>query len=226
MCASMARAEAGGTVLLLPNLIPFSAGEATVTTPKPSSHQRTPPDKLGGEVLDAWPDMLFHLNREGRYLAYKPAKGLEPYAPSAEFLGRLIHETLPEAVAAESLRNIEQALATGDVQTYMYDLLLPDGPHSYEARLVPIGEDDVLAIVRDVSAAKNTRAKPEAYSLTKRERVVLSAVTFGLTDKEIGRRLKISPETVHKHVASIRKKMSASSRTEAAVRAVREGLLG
>ena len=192
----------------------------------PSNHQRTPPDELGGEVLDAFPDMLFQISREGRFLAYKPAKGLEPFAPPAEFLGRLMHEVLPEAVVAESLRTIEQALATGEVQTYMYDLLLPGGPHSYEARIVALGENNVLAVVRDVSAAKTTHAKPGAYSLTKRERVVLAAVAFGLTDKEIGKRLTISPETVHKHVASVRKKMNARSRTEAAVRAVQEGLLG
>ncbi len=197
-----------------------------MATRRPSNKQSTPADELGGEVLEVLPDMLFRLSREGRFLAYKPAKGLEPYAPPAVFLGRLMHEVLPEAVAAESLRNIGQALATGEVQTYKYDLLLPDGPHSYEARIVVLGEDDVLAVVRDVSALKDTRAKPEAYSLTPRERVVLSAVAFGLTDKEIGKRLAISPMTVHKHVASIRKKMGASSRTEASVRAVQEGLLG
>ncbi len=196
-----------------------------MATRKPSN-QRPPSDELGGEALEAFPDMLFQLSREGRFLAYKPAKGLEPYAPPAEFLGRLMHEVLPEAVAAESLRNIERALATGKVQTYMYDLLLPGGAHRYEARIVPLGEDDVLAVVRDVSATKSTRVKAEAYSLTERERVVLSAVAFGLTDKEIGKRLAISPDTVRKHVASIRRKMGARSRTEAAVRAVQEGLLG
>lgn len=196
-----------------------------MATGKPSN-KRARPGELGSEVLAAFPDMMFQLSREGRILGYNPAKGLEPYAPPAEFLGRLMHEVLPEAVAAESLRNIRRALATGEVQTYTYELLLDDGPHSYEARIVTLGKDNVLVIVRDVSAVKRTRAKSEAYSLTKREREVLSAVAFGLTDKEIGRRLAISPDTVHKHVASIRRKMDARSRTEAAVRAVKEGLLG
>ena len=46
-----------------------------------------------------------------------------------------------------------------------------------------------------------------------------------LTDKEIARELVISPLTVHKHVANILGKMNAASRTEAGVRALREGLL-
>lgn len=63
------------------------------------------------------------------------------------------------------------------------------------------------------------------YGLTMRELTVLKLVTAGLSDKEIARDLEISPLTVHKHVANLLTKMKASSRTEAGVRAVREGLL-
>jgi DNA-binding CsgD family transcriptional regulator len=54
---------------------------------------------------------------------------------------------------------------------------------------------------------------------------VLRLAAVGLTDKEIGLRLDISAMTVSKHLGSIRKKMGAQSRTEASVRAVKEGLL-
>ncbi len=63
------------------------------------------------------------------------------------------------------------------------------------------------------------------YELTFREFTVLHHVTAGKADKEIAHELGISPLTVHKHVANILAKMNAASRTEAGVRALREGLL-
>ncbi|MCH7699435.1 MAG: response regulator transcription factor, partial [Chloroflexi bacterium] len=44
-------------------------------------------------------------------------------------------------------------------------------------------------------------------------------------DKAVAQQLSISPLTVRKHVASIRKKMGAQSRTEASVRALKAGLV-
>ena len=63
------------------------------------------------------------------------------------------------------------------------------------------------------------------YGLTIRELVVLNLVATGKADKEIATELAISPYTASKHVATIRLKMNAHSRTEAGVRAVREGLV-
>jgi PAS domain S-box-containing protein len=63
------------------------------------------------------------------------------------------------------------------------------------------------------------------YRLTFRELTVLNLVATGKADKEIAAELGISPLTVHKHLTNILGKMSAASRTEAGVRALREGLL-
>ena len=63
------------------------------------------------------------------------------------------------------------------------------------------------------------------YELTPREFTILFHVADGVTDKEIGAKLGISALTVRKHVASLRRKMEAASRTEVSTRAIREGLL-
>jgi len=63
------------------------------------------------------------------------------------------------------------------------------------------------------------------YGLTFRELTVLHLVSAGMPDKGIGMELGISPLTAQKHISNILTKMEASSRTEASVRAVREGLL-
>lgn len=66
---------------------------------------------------------------------------------------------------------------------------------------------------------------PSASSggLSERELQVLGLVADGLTDRDIGRALGISPRTVGRHVGSILAKLGARNRSEAA-RRFRDGL--
>ena len=61
--------------------------------------------------------------------------------------------------------------------------------------------------------------------LTQRETQVLRHVALGLSNKEIGKSLGISVETVKEHVQNILRKTAVSDRTQAAVWAVRKGLV-
>lgn len=61
--------------------------------------------------------------------------------------------------------------------------------------------------------------------LTQRESEVLKHLTSGATNKEIARSLHISYETVKEHVQHILRKIGVSDRTQAAVWAVRKGLV-
>jgi DNA-binding NarL/FixJ family response regulator len=61
--------------------------------------------------------------------------------------------------------------------------------------------------------------------LTNRETQVLRHVALGLSNKEIGRSLGISIETVKEHVQNILRKITVTDRTQAAVWAVRKGLV-
>lgn len=61
--------------------------------------------------------------------------------------------------------------------------------------------------------------------LTQRESEVLRQLALGLTNKEIAIALRISYETVKEHVQHILRKVGVSDRTQAAVWAVRKGLV-
>ena len=64
-------------------------------------------------------------------------------------------------------------------------------------------------------AAPETRsAEAEPAVLSDREREVAELVLLGLTYREIGARLYISAKTVEHHVARIRRRIGAGSRSE------------
>jgi DNA-binding NarL/FixJ family response regulator len=65
----------------------------------------------------------------------------------------------------------------------------------------------------------------EKTSLTPREMEALQGVVAGKTNQEIGLDLGISEKTVEKHLDSLFEKLNVKSRVEAAVMAVRKGLV-
>lgn len=81
--------------------------------------------------------------------------------------------------------------------------------------------------LRRVAGTMATRQKQEdaEISLTQRETQVLRHLALGLSNKEIGRSLSISIETVKEHVQHLLRKIDATDRTQAAVWAVRKGLV-
>jgi len=71
----------------------------------------------------------------------------------------------------------------------------------------------------------NLQEADDHRRLSKREIAVLTAMTDGLSNKAIARRLGISFHTVKFHVASILEKLEAESRTEAVFKAAQLGIV-
>lgn len=108
-------------------------------------------------ILDATPDCMLIFNRQGQCLDFRSnCSGVE--TPQENYIGRYLDEFLPLDIAALGLRTIRQTLDTGNLQTCEYQLLTPEGVQNYEARLVVSGDNQVLAIVRDVTERKQAEA--------------------------------------------------------------------
>lgn len=78
-----------------------------------------------------------------------------------------------------------------------------------------------------IKTAMERREPPDDKSipLTKREMQVLRHLALGLSNREIGQSLGISVETVKEHVQNVLRKLKVSDRTQAAVWAVKQGLV-
>lgn len=154
---------------------------------------------------------------------------------------------MPEGDGLQALSRIRQQnpklpvvmLSGFDNPTYVARALAL-GASGYLVKTV--GRDELLEGLRRVAAGETIWSRDELrrvtgalstprldadldISLTRRELEVLRQMAVGLTNKEIAQLLHISYETVKEHVQHILRKVGVADRTQAAVWAVRHGLV-
>jgi len=88
----------------------------------------------------------------------------------------------------------------------------------------PASEDSLLKTTRSrIHRRKLPQKGSDDNPLTNREFQVLSHISVGMSNREIGKSLSISVETVKEHVQNVLKKLEVNDRTQAAVFAIRSG---
>lgn len=123
-------------------------------------------------LVDAIPDMVFRLRRDGTYLDFHALSTDDLIAPPDQMLGRTITDVLPPEPAEIHVHFINQALRTGEEQTYEYTLPIGGQSVDFEARMVATGQDEVVAIVRNITERKQANRREFELAL-ERERVSL-----------------------------------------------------
>ena len=72
---------------------------------------------------------------------------------------------------------------------------------------------------------KKEKEKPKFQSLTEQERRILTLVAEGASNKDIATDLSLSERTIKNYLSIIFQKLQVNNRTEAAIRAMRDGLV-
>ncbi|MBE0652115.1 MAG: PAS domain S-box protein [Bacteroidales bacterium] len=105
-------------------------------------------------ITNAIPDMMFRLDRNGRYLDFK-ADVKELLVQTENIIGKLNRDITPPEFADLIDQKIEETLKTGETQTFEYQLTVPGvGICDYDARMVASGKEEVIAFVRDITEQK------------------------------------------------------------------------
>ncbi|MGB3532993.1 MAG: response regulator transcription factor [Microcoleaceae cyanobacterium] len=87
-------------------------------------------------------------------------------------------------------------------------------------------QDPEPETVQIKSAQPDVQQLVETYPLTERELEVLELIVAGCSNAEIAERLYVTVGTVKTHVRNILNKLCVDDRTQAAVRALRSGIVG
>jgi PAS domain S-box-containing protein len=133
------------------NTVSTEAGLSIVGTIVDRTEELAAKD-LSERVIDAIPDMMFVVDREGTFLEYFPTEEVEVYLPPEMFMGKKVSEVMPKDLLPHFLQLISDAF-DGQNPTYDYELELAVGVRCFEARAVPLNSDRCLVMARDTTLA-------------------------------------------------------------------------
>ena len=102
-------------------------------------------------VFNAFPDLYFWLDTDGTILSYHAVRASDLHIPSEQFLGKRMQDVLPPDVSTQFEQAVRKIAEAKSVAVIEYSLPMPDGIKFFEARLVPLMERQVMAIVRDIT---------------------------------------------------------------------------
>lgn len=105
-------------------------------------------------LLNAIPDWMFRISIDGTFVNYKAASKDDIPLPTDNFLGRSVYEVLPSEIAKALMKCINQVFLNQEVKTFEYQLVDEGSSKDFEARLALSAENEIMAIVRDITERK------------------------------------------------------------------------
>ncbi len=132
-------------------------------------------------TLAAIPDLMFRLDKSGRFLDYHAPDQDKLMLNPEDFIGRHLTEVLPAAVAEQLTQALQQVYTTDHPTQFEYQLHLPTGLAEFEGRVVAINDAEALALVRDITdrkAAEQARQQllEELKRLTAEQKIILDTM--------------------------------------------------
>ncbi len=140
---------------------------------------------------------------------------------------RVIRDALPETEVLALTSVLEDALVVGAVRAGAIGYLLKDLQGDELCRAIKAAAAGQVQLAPQAAARlmQEISAPEHAETLTEREHAVLRLLAQGLSNKEIAQHLALGEKTIKTHVSHILVKLGVQSRTQAALAAVRLGLV-
>ncbi|MEI6682907.1 MAG: PAS domain S-box protein [Bacteroidota bacterium] len=105
-------------------------------------------------IVNAVPDLLFRLDRNGVFLDYKSSEPEYLNVPQDAIIGGSVTELLPENMTGMMLQALEQSFNSPGPVTFEYTLLMGNKSRYFENRVARITDNEALVIIRDVTDQK------------------------------------------------------------------------
>ncbi|MBV9385543.1 MAG: PAS domain S-box protein [Chroococcidiopsidaceae cyanobacterium CP_BM_ER_R8_30] len=128
-----------------------------ITQRKQSEELLRQSEATKNKILKAIPDLIIWMTADGTYLDLIEGTDITSFISRAAAIGKKPYENLPTELVPQRMNSIHQAVQTGEVQVYEQQFVTDRGETCYEeVRVVAVGVDEVLAIIRDITARKQT----------------------------------------------------------------------
>ena len=105
-------------------------------------------------IFQALPDLFLRLDNEGTILDHKGGMANDIFFQVEKLLGKSIHEVPFEKVGDKFVKAIHQVRETNSMVSIEYSIRMQEQEYFYETRLLPLLEDQIIAIVRNITERK------------------------------------------------------------------------
>lgn len=109
--------------------------------------------------LEALPDRLVRMNRDGLCLSSNAPLAYPVAGDATDFVGCNIRDLMPADIVAERLEVIGQVLDRQKVQSTEYQIVVQGQQRWEEARIIPLTQNEVLILTRDIDERKQAEAE-------------------------------------------------------------------
>ena len=127
-----------------------------VTARREAEAQARARDTEIAAILGSIPDMVTRLRRDGTYTFFKAPHGLDIGFVAEEMLGRNMRDVIPPAFADAAIATIEKTLDSGEPQSFEFVSPTTSEPRHFEGIMSVCDEDEVVAVMRDITMRKRT----------------------------------------------------------------------
>ncbi len=110
-------------------------------------------------ILSALPDLMFRIAGDGTFRGFRVVAPEHLFVPPERIMGATVVELMPPAFAARVMEHIAGVLGDGGQRLFSYSLPIGGEERWYEARMVRSGGDEVLVIIRDITAEKHSERR-------------------------------------------------------------------
>jgi PAS domain S-box-containing protein len=136
-------------------------------------------------IVEAFPDLYFHVDAHGTILDFNAGRIADLYVPPQKFLGRKVQEVLPPDVGKMYEVAFDEVLKTGRIVAREYSLEIEGEDRHFEARLAPIAKDQIIIVVRNITARRRTEETLRASESEYRQLADSITDVFFALDKDM-----------------------------------------
>lgn len=131
-------------------------------------------------IVEAIPDLLFIMDREGTYLEYY-GSNLENYIGHFEYLvGKNLTEVFPTENLKLHQEKLEACFLENKIKTYEYSGIRGFEKLHFECRIIPLTNDKALRFVREITERKKNESEIKKLTLA----IEQSPVAIIITDQK------------------------------------------
>ncbi|MDT7856384.1 PAS domain S-box protein [Rubrivirga sp. S365] len=139
-------------------------------------------------VVRALPDVVSRLRHDGWVVDFHVPPVFETEFPAEAMLGRRLQDVIQTDIARKFADNVGRLRETGRVVSYDYEVEVMGETRHREVRLAPLGDGEVISMIRDVTALRQKTAALQ------RSRTELRALATHLQDVREEERARLSRE--------------------------------